>query len=92
MIFWRGVYPILTALILVASMRPLRAEPVDEASNLLAQMSAAVRETNYQGSFIYERNCCIDALRIFHAGGRDGRERLVSMSGVHSEIRLYRIA
>lgn len=64
----------------------MRAQPVDEARNLLTQMSAAVRETNYQGSFIYEHNGRIDALRIFHAGGRDERERLVSMNGVRSEV------
>jgi sigma-E factor negative regulatory protein RseB len=85
-ISWRGVYPILAASILFASTRPLLAEPVDEARNLLAQMSAAVREANYQGSFIYEHNSRIGALRIFHAGGRDERERLVSMSGVRSEV------
>ncbi len=49
-------------------------------------MSIAVRDTSYQGSFIYEHNGRIDALRIFHAGGSDARERLVSMSGVRSEI------
>jgi sigma-E factor negative regulatory protein RseB len=82
----RGTYPLLAALILLASTRLAFAEPVDEASNLLAQMSVAVRDTNYQGSFIYEHNGRIDAFRISHAGGRDERERLVRMSGARSEV------
>ena len=53
---------------------------------LLAQMSVALREVDYQGSFIYQHAGRIDALRIFHAGGGKERERLVSMSGARSEI------
>lgn len=56
------------------------------AQQLLTQMAAAVRTTDYQGSFIFEHNGQIDALRLFHAGGNPERERLVSMSGARSEI------
>jgi sigma-E factor negative regulatory protein RseB len=56
------------------------------ALQLLARMSSAVRTTDYQGSFIFEHNGQIDALRLFHAGGTPERERLVSMSGARSEI------
>ena len=49
-------------------------------------MSVAARDISYQGSFIYEHNGRIDSLRIFHAGGNDERERLLSMSGARSEV------
>jgi sigma-E factor negative regulatory protein RseB len=71
----------------LVQMRPLFAQE-DPAQQLLAQMSAAVGGTDYQGSFIYEHNGEIDALRLFHAGGSPDRERerLLSMSGTRSEI------
>lgn len=56
------------------------------AAALLTRMSAAVRTLDYQGSFIYEHDGRIDALRIFHVGGRHERERLISMSGARSEV------
>lgn len=56
------------------------------AQRLLTEMSEAVRTTDYQGSFIFEHNGQIDALRLFHAGGHPERERLISMSGARSEI------
>lgn len=84
---WRDASLLLAALIALASTRPGLADPAsDDASALLAQMSVAVRDISYQGSFIYEHNGRIDALRLFHAGGRDERERLFSMSGARSEI------
>ncbi|MEO5560229.1 MAG: MucB/RseB C-terminal domain-containing protein [Dokdonella sp.] len=58
----------------------------DPARTLLSQMSTAVRSNDYQGSFIFEHNGQIDALRLFHVGGNQERERLVSMSGARSEI------
>ncbi|MEO7324306.1 MAG: MucB/RseB C-terminal domain-containing protein [Dokdonella sp.] len=60
--------------------------PIDQGLKLLTQMSAAVRTRDYQGSFIFEHNGQIDALRLFHVGGNPERERLVSMSGVRTEI------
>lgn len=63
-----------------------QAQDVDPA-NLLLRMSAAVRVLDYQGSFIYEHNGVIDAMRLFHegSGGRE-RERLIGMSGARSEM------
>ncbi len=84
---WRDASVLFAVLIVLTFARPALADPTpDDASNLLAQMSVAVRDTSYQGSFIYEHNGRIDALRIFHAGGRDERERLLSMSGARNEI------
>lgn len=81
---------ILFAAILVAHASALFAQDDrglnDPALKLLTQMSAAVRGNDYQGSFIFEHNGQIDALRLFHVGGNRERERLVSMSGARSEI------
>jgi sigma-E factor negative regulatory protein RseB len=52
----------------------------------LTRMSAALRSTDFQGSFIYQHDGRVDALRIFHLGGDRERERLVSLTGERSEI------
>jgi sigma-E factor negative regulatory protein RseB len=57
-----------------------------DAANLLLRMSNALATLNYQGSFVYEHNGQLDALRLFHAGGSAEHERLVSMSGPRSEL------
>lgn len=77
---------VLIALLVFAA--PLCAMPADEnnARGLLARMSVALRTNDYQGSFVYERNGQIDALRLFHEGGSTERERLISMNGPRSEI------
>lgn len=56
------------------------------AAALLDAMAAAMRGLDYQGSFIYEHEGRIDALRVFHAGGAKERERLVGLTGPRSEI------
>lgn len=78
----------LVALLIAAMpLHDAAADPLaDDAGALLAKMAFAVRESNYQGSFLYEHEGRIDTLRIFHAGGRDGRERLVSMNGERREL------
>jgi sigma-E factor negative regulatory protein RseB len=49
-------------------------------------MYGAIRQLDYQGSFVYARGAQIDALRIFHAGGAIERERLVGLSGSPTEV------
>lgn len=49
-------------------------------------MTHALRTLDYQGSLIYEHDGRIDSLRLFHAGGEQERERLVSLSGPTTEI------
>ena len=84
---WRKAGLLVAALVVFAPALAALEDPVTgDAAALLAKMSVAVRDTRYQGSFIYEHDGRIDALRIFHAGGRDGRERLLSMSGARSEV------
>lgn len=77
---------VLIALLVFAA--PICAMPADEnnARGLLARMSVALRANDYQGSFVYEHNGQIDALRLFHSGGSTERERLISMNGPRSEI------
>jgi sigma-E factor negative regulatory protein RseB len=83
---WTILFRWLTCVLLaLPQARPLLAEE-DSVEDTLARMAAAVRARDYQGSFIYEHNGQIDALRLFHAGGDSERERLVSMSGARSEI------
>jgi sigma-E factor negative regulatory protein RseB len=64
---------------------PLAAAEVPPES-LLALMSAALRQHDYQGSFVYEHGGRLDALRVYHAGGQPERERLVGLTGARSEI------
>lgn len=75
-------------IVLLVFAAPLHAMSAGEnnARGLLARMSVALRATDYQGSFVYDRNGQIDAFRLFHAGGNAERERLISMNGLRSEI------
>jgi sigma-E factor negative regulatory protein RseB len=58
----------------------------EKSRQLLADMTKAIATLDYQGSFVYERNGQLDALRLFHAAGAQERERLVSLNGMRSEI------
>ena len=83
---WRAQRQAL-ALLAMLQMASIGATEPD-AAQALAAMTTAVRSLDYQGSFIYEHDGRIDALRIFHAAGIGARERerLVRMSGPRSEI------
>ncbi|MFC4821516.1 MucB/RseB C-terminal domain-containing protein [Dokdonella ginsengisoli] len=75
------------ALIVAAGTAAASAQAQDDvAGNLLRSMSTSLRTLDYQGSFVYEHNGEIDALRLFHEGGARERERLVSLSGPRSEV------
>jgi sigma-E factor negative regulatory protein RseB len=75
------------ALILAASAVAVSARAQESAAgNLLRSMSTSLRTLDYQGSFVYEHNGEIDALRLFHEGGAHERERLISLSGPRSEV------
>lgn len=79
----------MAGVLALLALLPIAATAAEaDATRLLAAMTTAVRSLDYQGSFIYERDGRIDALRIFHAAGVGPRERerLVSMSGPRSEI------
>jgi len=53
---------------------------------LLRRMSASLRRVDFEGSFVYQHDGRTDALRIFHEGGEQERERLVSLTGARGEI------
>lgn len=59
----------------------------DSARDWLAKMTRAVRNLDYEGTFVYQHESRIDTLRIVHKIV-DGvpHERLISMSGVAHEI------
>jgi sigma-E factor negative regulatory protein RseB len=65
---------------------PAVAVAADDAGTWLVHMTSAVRTLDYQGSFIYARNGQIDVLRLFHDGGAQERERLLTMTGPRSEV------
>ena len=52
----------------------------------LGRMYAAIRQLDFQGSFVYLRGGKVESLRIFHAGGTPERERLVGLTGARTEI------
>lgn len=68
----------------------LAAPPVhsDELSPVerLQQMSQALRERDYQGTFLYQSGARMDTLRLFHAGGSIEKERLLTLSGPRNEV------
>lgn len=49
-------------------------------------MYLAIRQLDFQGSFVYLRGGKAEAMRIFHAGGSPERERLVGLNGARTEI------
>ena len=63
-----------------------RADETADPQQLLAQMARAMRELDYDGSFIYEHDSRVDTLRVFHAGGVEERERLISLNGARREV------
>ncbi|WP_165371546.1 MucB/RseB C-terminal domain-containing protein [Pseudolysobacter antarcticus] len=73
---------LLLALVATSS----RADETADPQQLLAQMASAMRDLDYDGSFIYEHDGRVDTLRVFHAGGVDERERLISLNGARREV------
>jgi len=82
--------PARAAALALAAIAPLAsglAQAADPAAqDLLRRMSASLRSIDYEGSFIYQQDGRTDALRIFHLGGAEERERLVSLTGARNEI------
>jgi sigma-E factor negative regulatory protein RseB len=58
-----------------------------DALDLLLRMSAAVRDVNYDGVFIYSHAHRTDSMRIIHRGGPgEEQERLISLTGQPREV------
>lgn len=77
---------ICLSIALSSLVAPVAFAQTSEGATLLAQMAAAMRSLDYQGSFAYQHAGRIDTLRVFHAGGARERERLVSLNGPRNEI------
>jgi sigma-E factor negative regulatory protein RseB len=77
-------------LLLLLALPPAGAEDDDgsrSAGALINEMSRAVRERNYDGTFIYRRSRHIEAMRIIHKSGSGGEhERLISLTGLPREV------
>ncbi len=69
----------------LAGITPARAD--SDARALLERMSMAARTLDYSGTFVYQHQGQLDAMRIIHSGNRgDERERLMSLTGPQREI------
>jgi sigma-E factor negative regulatory protein RseB len=77
---------LLVALLLDAGLSSTAsADP--EATKWLEQMSAAISQMTYQGTFVYFHGDDIETMRITHVADENGvRERLVSVSGAQREV------
>jgi sigma-E factor negative regulatory protein RseB len=74
---------------LAASSPPVgRAQPAAEnVRHWLERMLDSTQNLNYEGTFIYVQGSHVEAMRIIHGGGPEGkRQRLFSLSGPPREI------
>ena len=79
----------LVGMLLVISLiaaAPSEADDAQDAQKLLFSMANAIHNLDYQGSFTYQHSGRTDTLRVFHAGGANERERLVSLNGPSREL------
>lgn len=81
---WRRTL-VLSAFCLWAT--PALADQFDEVRGWLERMGEAMREQNYQGTFVYVRGDDVETIRVTHLW-RDGTvyERLVALSGPPREV------
>jgi len=78
---------VILSLLLPAPVFADEAESSARAQELINAMSRAVRERNYDGTFIYLRHRQMDSMRVIHrADGKGELERLVSLTGIPREI------
>jgi len=76
---------LLAAALAVASQQPAQAEA--DARQWLERMSMASQSLNYTGTFVYQHQNSLEAMRIVHAMDEFGeRERLLSLTGPNREV------
>ncbi len=82
----RTLVAFLTVLVAVlAGITSARADT--DARTWLERMTVASRTLNYSGTFVYQHQGQLEAMRIIHAAGSGGeRERLMSLTGPKREI------
>jgi sigma-E factor negative regulatory protein RseB len=80
-----GFSGVVTLALLVVQL-PAHAEQVD-GQKWLERMSMAARSLNYVGTFVYENQGKLEAMRVVHAMDEDGeREHLMSLTGPKREV------
>lgn len=78
-------FPLALGLLLGALTGPLSA--AEDPYQWLVRMSAAMRQLDYQGTFVYMRGDDVETVRITHMVNEHGaRERIVSVSGSPREV------
>lgn len=82
-LYRRGALAVLLCVFSASSL----ATGAGEAQSWLERLSKAVRERNYQGTFVYRHEGNMETLRVIHRAGPDGEmERLYSLTGSPREI------
>jgi len=77
----------LLTLALLGSAGLVSASDTGDPRSMLEQMSAAMSQMSYQGTFVYVQGDNVETMRITHVSDERGvRERLVSVSGTPREI------
>lgn len=78
----------LGALLLLALPGARAGDSDMEAQRLLARVSAAANNLNYDGTFVYRNGDWMESMRIIHRAGESGdsRSRLMSLSGEPREV------
>lgn len=80
-------YLVLVTLSVALLPLPSAAATLPRAQDLINAMSRAVRDLNYDGTFIYRRNRQMDAMRLIHKSDASGEyERLVALTGMPREV------
>ena len=77
----------LLLLVLISAGSTVAAGGAGEARKLLENMTSAMSQMTYQGTFVYVRDGAVETMRITHIADESGiRERLYSLSGPHREV------
>ncbi len=77
----------LVGLLLMLPISTMAAPATDDARAWLAKMEEAVERLNYDGTFIYQHDDQLEAVRILHQSDPKGeRERLISLNGAAREV------
>jgi sigma-E factor negative regulatory protein RseB len=77
----------LMLLALVSISGTVAAGGANDARKLLENMTTAMSQLTYQGTFVYVRDGAVETMRITHVADDNGiRERIYSLSGPHREV------
>ena len=77
------IYTILVALLVVSPV----ANAAESAYDWLMKMSSATRNLSYDGTFVYQHDDQLEAMRVIHLVDKGSvRERLLSLNGAAREV------